>query len=78
MNSDQPDLKNLLRLVNKYEAILILDIAHDFGAMGKNGIGLLGEVEGENLDNVVLCGSFSKSFASNGGFVPDLRLFASN
>lgn len=69
MHSDQPDLKNLIRLVNKYEGILILDIAHDFGALGKKGIGLLEEAEGEDLTNLVLCGSFSKSFASNGGFV---------
>ncbi len=69
MNSDMPDLKNLLKLVNTYEAVLILDIAHDFGAMGKKGLGILENVQNENLDNVVLCGSFSKSFASNGGFV---------
>ncbi len=69
MNSDMPDLKNVLRLVNKYEAILILDVAHDFGAMGQKGLGILETVENENLENVVICGSFSKSFASNGGFV---------
>jgi 7-keto-8-aminopelargonate synthetase-like enzyme len=74
MNSDMPDLKNVLKLVNKYEAILILDVAHDFGAMGEKGLGILETVEGENLDNVVFCGSFSKSFATNGGFVagPDV------
>jgi 7-keto-8-aminopelargonate synthetase-like enzyme len=69
MNSDMPDLKNVLRMVNKYEAILILDVAHDFGAMGQRGLGILETVEKENLENVVICGSFSKSFASNGGFV---------
>jgi 7-keto-8-aminopelargonate synthetase-like enzyme len=69
MHSDMPDLKTVLALVKKYEAILIVDVAHDFGAMGEKGMGILETVDGENLDNVVICGSFSKSFASNGGFV---------
>ena len=69
MNSDMPDLKSVLHLANKYEAILIIDVAHDFGAMGSKGLGVLETVENENLDNVVVCGAFSKSFASNGGFV---------
>jgi 7-keto-8-aminopelargonate synthetase-like enzyme len=69
MNSDIPDLANILDLTMKYEAILILDIAHDFGAMGEKGLGILETVRNKNLDNVVVCGAFSKSFASNGGFV---------
>jgi 7-keto-8-aminopelargonate synthetase-like enzyme len=69
MNSDVPDLKNVLHLIRKYEAILILDIAHDFGAIGEKGLGLLETIDMKDLENVVLCGAFSKSFASNGGFV---------
>lgn len=83
MNSDMPDLKTVLYLIRKYEAILILDIAHDFGAMGEKGLGLLETVAEDNLENVVICGAFSKSFASNGGFVagpqiirPQLIVFA--
>jgi 7-keto-8-aminopelargonate synthetase-like enzyme len=69
MNSDVPDLKQVLQLIRQYEGILILDIAHDFGAMGERGLGLLETVAEEDLENVVICGAFSKSFASNGGFV---------
>lgn len=69
MNSDMPDLREVLRLSKKYEAILMVDIAHDFGAMGKKGLGILETIEGEDMSNVVLIGAFSKSFASNGGFV---------
>lgn len=69
MNSDMPDLKSVLELTKKYEAILIVDIAHDFGAMGKKGLGILETIEGEDLSNLVLVGAFSKSFATNGGFV---------
>ncbi len=74
MNSDIPDLPEILDLTHKYEAILILDIAHDFGAMGERGLGILETVTDRKLENLILCGSFSKSFASNGGFVagPDI------
>jgi 7-keto-8-aminopelargonate synthetase-like enzyme len=64
-----PDLAGLIRLTEQYEAILIIDMAHDFGAMGKRGLGVLEQVEKWNYDHVVICGSFSKSFSSNGGFV---------
>jgi 7-keto-8-aminopelargonate synthetase-like enzyme len=69
MNSDMPDLKKVVELIKKYEAILILDIAHDFGAMGEKGLGILESLGNERPDNIVLVGAFSKSFASNGGFV---------
>jgi 7-keto-8-aminopelargonate synthetase-like enzyme len=69
MNSDMPDLKKVLNLTKQYEAILILDIAHDFGAMGTSGLGILESIGDERPDNLVLVGAFSKSFASNGGFV---------
>jgi glycine C-acetyltransferase len=69
MNSDMPDLKKVVQLTQQYEAILILDIAHDFGAMGERGLGILESIGDERPDNLVLVGAFSKSFASNGGFV---------
>jgi 7-keto-8-aminopelargonate synthetase-like enzyme len=69
MNSDMPDLKKVVQLTQQHEAILILDIAHDFGAMGERGLGILESLGDERPDNLVLVGAFSKSFASNGGFV---------
>ena len=69
MNSDMPDLKKVVQVTQQYEAILILDIAHDFGAMGKQGLGILESIGDERPDNLVLVGAFSRSFASNGGFV---------
>jgi 7-keto-8-aminopelargonate synthetase-like enzyme len=69
MHSDMPDLKKIIELTRKYEAILILDIAHDFGAMGQKGLGILETLGEERPDNLVLVGAFSKSFATNGGFV---------
>ncbi len=66
MDSDCPDLAALLDLCEQYEAISILDVAHDFGSMGAAGKGLLESIPGR-LPDVVL-GSFSKTFAANGGF----------
>jgi 7-keto-8-aminopelargonate synthetase-like enzyme len=68
MDSDSPNLNEMLRLVRQYDAILILDIAHDFGAMGKHGLGLLETIAADDWPDLIL-GSFSKTFASNGGFV---------
>ena len=70
MDSDSPDLNAFINLAITFEAILILDVAHDFGAMGKHGRGLIDSLNIPNWQNhVVVMGSFSKTFASNGGFV---------
>lgn len=66
MDSDSPDLGRLLDLCEQYEAISILDVAHDFGSLGRNGRGLLDSISGRMPD--VVLGSFSKTFAANGGF----------
>src|SRR5215813_6759368 len=68
MDSDTPDLAVLQALCHEFNATLVVDVAHDLGALGKDGrvpIGMqdmLGKVD-------VVMGSFSKTFASNGGFV---------
>lgn len=68
MDADSPDLPRMVALARRYNAIVILDVAHDFGAMGKSGLGLLEEVDYADVPDVIM-GSFSKTFASNGGFV---------
>jgi len=68
MDSDTPDLAALQALCHEFNATLVVDVAHDLGALGKDGRGhigmqnMLGEVD-------IVMGSFSKTFASNGGFV---------
>jgi|WetSurSiteA1Bulk_404760.scaffolds.fasta_scaffold00373_8 7-keto-8-aminopelargonate synthetase-like enzyme len=69
MNSDAPDLRRLMELVHKYEAILIIDTAHDLGVIGEKGLGLLETYDMHNEKNVIICGAFSKAFGTNGGFV---------
>lgn len=68
MDSDSPDLRAAIRMAREHEAIVILDVAHDFGALGETGLGLLETVRGEDGPDVIM-GSFSKTFAANGGFI---------
>ncbi len=81
MDSDSPT-SDIFTVARRYGAIVVLDVAHDFGAMGANGMGLLETLPDELWPDVIM-GSFSKTFASNGGFVATkksavdyLRVFA--
>jgi 7-keto-8-aminopelargonate synthetase-like enzyme len=69
MNSDAPDLRRIMELAHKYEAIVIIDIAHDLGVIGKAGLGLLETIDIQYSKNLIICGAFSKAFGTNGGFV---------
>jgi 7-keto-8-aminopelargonate synthetase-like enzyme len=68
MDSDTPDLAALQDLCHEFNATLLVDAAHDLGAMGPDGRGFIGQQQMLGKIDVVM-GSFSKSFASNGGFV---------
>jgi glycine C-acetyltransferase len=68
MDSDTPDLQELQDLCREYGATLLVDVAHDLGAMGPGGRGLIGE-QGMLGKLDIVMGSFSKTFGSNGGFV---------
>jgi 7-keto-8-aminopelargonate synthetase-like enzyme len=68
MDSDSPDLSRLQSLLREFSATRLVDVAHDLGALGRGGGGQIAiqKMIGK-LDLVV--GAFSKTFASNGGFV---------
>jgi glycine C-acetyltransferase len=68
MDSDTPDLRALQELCREYEATLLVDVAHDLGSMGDGGRGFIG-MQGMAGQIDIVMGSFSKTFASNGGFV---------
>lgn len=68
MDSDTPDIAAAQALATRYGATLMVDIAHDLGATGPDGTGHLG-LQGMLGKVDVVMGSFSKTFASNGGFV---------
>jgi len=68
MDSDTPDLAALQMLCHEFNATLVVDVAHDLGCLGNNGRGHIGMQNMLAKVDVVM-GSFSKTFASNGGFV---------
>ncbi|MFB3854867.1 MAG: aminotransferase class I/II-fold pyridoxal phosphate-dependent enzyme [Vicinamibacterales bacterium] len=62
------DLKSLVELKKQYGFRIYLDDAHGFGVLGPNGRGLAASL-GVEGDVDVEFGTFSKAFASVGGFV---------
>jgi len=68
MDSDSPQVAALQDACKEYSAVLMLDVAHDLGAQGPGGTGQIGVQNMLGKVDIVM-GSFSKTFASNGGFV---------
>ncbi|MET0254451.1 MAG: pyridoxal phosphate-dependent aminotransferase family protein, partial [Luteibacter sp.] len=68
MDSDVPDLRALSDACREFKATLAVDVAHDLGSMGDDGAGALGVQSATSGVDLVM-GSFSKTFASNGGFI---------
>lgn len=68
MDSDTPDLAAMQELCREFGATLMVDVAHDLGALGESGRGHIG-MQGMLGKVDIVMGSFSKTFASNGGFV---------
>ncbi len=67
MDGDSVDLKRLVELKLKYEAILYVDEAHAVGAMGSTGLGLC-EVQGVTPEIDIIIGTMGKAMASVGAF----------
>lgn len=68
MEGDVCDLPNVVRLAKQFGAKVMVDEAHSIGVMGKTGAGVA-EHFGLQADVDLVMGTFSKSFASIGGFV---------
>jgi 7-keto-8-aminopelargonate synthetase-like enzyme len=68
MDSDTPRIEALQDVCREFEATLLVDVAHDLGALGPGGTGHLG-LQGMVGKVDLVMGSFSKTFASNGGFL---------
>jgi 8-amino-7-oxononanoate synthase len=68
MEGDLADLPNIVRLAKKYGARVMVDDAHGIGVMGDNGRGTA-EHFGVEDDIDLIMGTFSKTFASLGGFI---------
>jgi len=68
-DGDIPELPKFIELKKRYKTLLMVDEAHSIGVLGKHGRGI-GEMFGVNPADVDLwMGTFSKSFASCGGYI---------
>ncbi|MFO7867275.1 MAG: pyridoxal phosphate-dependent aminotransferase family protein [Candidatus Aminicenantes bacterium] len=68
MEGDLSNLPEIISLAQKYNSRVMVDDAHGIGVMGENGRGTV-EHFGVEDDVDLVMGTFSKSFASLGGFV---------
>lgn len=68
MDGDIADLPNIVRLAKEYKVRIMVDDAHSIGVLGENGRGT-GEHFGLMDEVDIIMGTFSKSFASMGGFI---------
>ncbi|TET70805.1 MAG: aminotransferase class I/II-fold pyridoxal phosphate-dependent enzyme [Candidatus Aminicenantes bacterium] len=68
MEGDLANLPEIVKLAKKHKAQLMVDDAHGIGVMGENGRGTCEHFNVEDDVDLVM-GTFSKSFASLGGFI---------
>ncbi len=80
MDGDLADLRRLVELKRKYDAILVVDEAHAVGVRGPLGTGLAAEM-GVAAEIDVLIGTFGKAFGSTGAYAvmePQVREYLVN
>ena len=68
MEGDVAKLPQIVELAKKYDATVMVDEAHGIGVFGKQGRGTCNHF-GVTDDVDLIMGTFSKSFASLGGFI---------
>lgn len=68
MEGDVANLPEIVRLAKQYNASVMVDEAHGIGVFGEGGRGVCNHF-GVSKDVDLIMGTFSKSFASLGGFI---------
>lgn len=68
MEGDIVNLHEIVRLAKKYDASIMIDEAHSIGVIGNQGRGVC-NATGLTDEVDLIMGTFSKSFASLGGFI---------
>ena len=68
MDGDLAPVRELLKLAEQYDALLLVDDAHGFGVLGKHGHGIL---EQDNIcsDRIIYIGTLGKAAGVSGAFV---------
>ena len=68
MDGDLAPAKELLRIAEQYDALLLIDDAHGFGVLGQNGHGIL-EQENISSNRIIYIGTLGKAAGVSGAFV---------
>lgn len=68
MEGDIVELPQLAEIARRHDTRIMIDDAHSIGVLGENGRGTAEHFHLENKVDIVM-GTFSKSFASLGGFI---------
>lgn len=69
MDGNTAPIGALNELALKHDALLVLDDAHGFGVLGRDGRGSLNELGLVPAGNVLMMGTLGKAFASFGAFI---------
>jgi len=69
MDGDYPELPRFVELKRKFRAFLMVDEAHSFGVMGRNGLGIREHFGLPSADVDIWMGTLSKALAGCGGYI---------
>jgi len=69
MDGDCADLRTLIELAERFDAILVLDDAHGLGVVGPNGRGLSAEAGISGHPRLIEVGTLGKAFGGYGAFI---------
>jgi 8-amino-7-oxononanoate synthase len=67
MDGDIADMSSIVKIAKRYNSRTFLDVAHDFGVIGENGLGA-GEYHNVLSEIDIIMGTFSKIAGGIGGF----------
>lgn len=83
MDGDIAKIPEILPIIRKYDALLIIDEAHSTGVIGEKGAGTLSYYNITDTSNIIITGTLSKAMGAIGGYISAqqdiidyLRIFA--
>jgi 8-amino-7-oxononanoate synthase len=68
MDGDLAPVQELIRIAEQYDALLLVDDAHGFGVLGKQGHGIL-EQAAIQSDRIIYIGTLGKAAGVSGAFI---------
>jgi len=68
MDGDLAPVKALLQIAEQYDALVLIDDAHGFGVLGKQGHGIL-EQENVSSERIIYIGTLGKAAGVSGAFI---------